>query len=638
MNQPADYDAESILSDELLTEIFDEQEPITQARTLLSFQERAAILDKETPGTLKKFNTLVRAYKKAIKESGRPSQQQQSCVDNMTQFDYFDDGHELYCGTWIADESGVRTFNMFGEVLACYHPILPVERFVNAETGKEKIRIAFKKGFKWNEITVDKGVIASANKIVSLADYGVSVTSETAKYLVRYLSDIENYNVEKIEMRTSTSKLGWINDEFMPYGFNVVFDADNRFKTCFESVREYGDLSEWMTLVKRIRAAGRKEPQLYIAGALSSILIEPLNALPFIINLWGDSGKGKTVNIMLACSVWADPTENKYITDPKTTANALEFRMDFLNSMPMLIDDMAQIKDKYSDDFSELIYMLCSGKGKDRANRDLGINRASTWRNVILTNGEHSLITETMQGGAINRVIDMEMGDGYIFPDGNSVVETISKNYGFLGKEFLSVIQTIGIDSVREIQQKFLDRIREKEKVLGVEKEEKQTLPMSILLAADQIATEYIFQDGIYMDFDYYFGLLKDKGEVSENERAYDFIMGEVAINIQKFKPQNNGEYKNEVWGDISGGYVNILTNVFNRMCKEGNFNSRSFLSWADKNMILEHGKGRNTKLMRLNGSNSPSRVVSLRIINENDDDDGFLPLDDSGQEDLPFD
>ena len=74
---------------------------------------------------------------------------------------------------------------MFGEVLACYHPILPVERFVNAETGKEKIRIAFKKGFKWNEITVDKGVIASANKIVSLADYGVSVTSETAKYLVR---------------------------------------------------------------------------------------------------------------------------------------------------------------------------------------------------------------------------------------------------------------------------------------------------------------------------------------------------------------------------------------------------------------------------------------------------------------------
>lgn len=633
LNQPVDYDAESIVSDELLTEIFSEQDVIQQARTLLSFQERAEILDKDTSGTLKKFNTLVRAYKKAIKDS---SARPQSSNDNNTQFNYFEDGHELYCGTWQADDYGVRTFNMFGEVLACYHPILPVERFVNAETGKEKIRIAFKKGTKWNEIIVDKGVIASANKIVSLADYGVSVTSETAKYLVRFLSDIENMNVHEIEVKTSTSKLGWIKEEFMPYGLNVEFDADNRFKSCFESVKECGDRTEWMNLAKRIRAAGRKEPQLYMVGALSSVLIEPMNALPFIINLWGDSGKGKTVNIMLACSVWADPTENKYITDPKTTANALEFRMDFLNSMPMLIDDMAQIKDKYNDDFTELIYMLCSGKGKDRANRDLGINRSSTWRNAILTNGEHSLITETMQGGAINRVIDMEMGDGYIFPDGNAVVETISKNYGFLGKEFINLIQTIGTDGIREIQRDYKEQIEKKAKELNIEKEEKQVLPLSILLTTDKIATDYIFKDGVYMDFDYYFNLLKNKGDVSENERAYEFIMGEVAINIQKFKPQDNGEYKNEVWGSINGGHVNILSNIFNRMCTNGNFNSRSFLSWADKNELLQHQNGRTTKLARLQIGDSPSRVVCLKILE--DENNGFVPLEElCGQEELPF-
>ena len=80
---------------------------------------------------------------------------------------------------------------MFGETLACYHPILPVQRLVNAETGKEKVKLAFKKGARWKEIIVDKGIIASNNKIVSLADYGVSVTSETSKALVRYLSDLE---------------------------------------------------------------------------------------------------------------------------------------------------------------------------------------------------------------------------------------------------------------------------------------------------------------------------------------------------------------------------------------------------------------------------------------------------------------
>ena len=91
-------------------------------RMLLSFQERAEQLDKEHKGTLKKFNTMLRAYKKTFKEieSSKKSHPQQ-LADNYTHFDYFEDGHELYSGSWIADDDGVRTFNMFGEVLACYH-------------------------------------------------------------------------------------------------------------------------------------------------------------------------------------------------------------------------------------------------------------------------------------------------------------------------------------------------------------------------------------------------------------------------------------------------------------------------------------------------------------------------------------
>ena len=115
--------------------------------------------------------------------------------------------------------------------------------------------------------------------------------------------------------------------------------------------------------------------------------------------------------------------------------------MTFLTTFPMLIDDMAQLKNKYDGDFSELIYMLCSGKGKDRANVTLGLNKQTTWRNVILTNGEHSLVTETMQGGAINRIVDVRMDEGYIFENGNQVVETIKANYGFAGRLF---IETIG--------------------------------------------------------------------------------------------------------------------------------------------------------------------------------------------------
>ena len=378
-------------------------------------------------------------------------------------------------------------------------------------------------------------------------------------------------------------------------------------------------------------------------GSLASALIEPLNALPFVLNLWGDTGKGKTVAIMLAASIWANPGGNEYVTDPKSTVTALELRLDFLNNLPMLIDDMAQLKDKYSGDFSELVYMLCSGKGKDRANANLGLNKSTTWRNVILTNGEHSLVTETMQGGAVNRIIDVGMDDGYLFDNGNQVVETIKQNYGFAGQMFIDAIEQLGIDRIKEVQKDFLQRINARAEELGVEKEEKQSLPMSILLTADKIATEYIFEDNIYLDFNVCVDLLKNKGEVSENERAYEFILSEAAINMNKFKPDTfTGDYKGEIWGAIENGYLIIINNAFNKICERGNFSSKSFLAWANKQNLIETQSGKNTKTKRFNGS--VSRCVFLKLPREAGAEntqieipDEFMKVPEDKEEDLPF-
>nr|WP_308743095.1 DUF927 domain-containing protein [uncultured Anaerocolumna sp.] len=624
--------AESILEDDIFCEIMEQDDEIYKARLLLTLTDRAAELGVKT-----KFEKLLAAYKKEkakYDKENKPIPVDMNSLDRLTDFD--GKYTQMRCGNWIANGNGVRTFGPFGgEILACYHPILPIQRLINAETGKEKIKLVYKKGPKWKEIIIDKGVIASANKIVGLADYGISVTSENARNLVKYLSDIENMNIDLIGTQMSTSKLGWIESEFMPYGKGIIFDNEVRFKETYESIQEFGNEDTWMNLVRRIRKSGRFEPKIYLVGSLASALIEPLNALPFIINLWGDTGKGKTVAIMLAASVWAYPGGNDYVTDPKSTVTALELRLDFLNNFPMLIDDMAQLKDKYSGDFSELVYMLCSGKGKDRANATLGLNKSTSWRNVILTNGEHSLVTETMQGGAVNRIIDVEMDDGYIFENGNYIVETIKQNYGFCGRRFIDSIHEIGLDRIKEMQQDFLQRINERAKELDVEKEEKQTLPMSILLTADKIATDYIFEDGEYLDFNACVDLLKNKGEVSENDRAYDFIMGEVAINMNKFKPDNYGEYKGEIWGAIEDGYVIILNNVFTRICEKGNFSSKSFLSWASKQGLLDCAPGRNSKRKRINGS--PSWCIFIKMLNDNMDKDGFMKIPEDEQEELPF-
>lgn len=624
-------DAISIISDDVLIEVFEEQDPILQAKLLVSLQEKAKGL-----GVKGKFDAMVKAYKKVnreIEKANKQVLQSNNSFDNFTQFDYFDDGHELYCGNWIADQNGVRTFTMFGEQLACYHPILIAQRLMNAETSKEKVKLAFNKGFKWKEIIVDKGMIASSNKIVGLADYGVSVTSETSKSLVKFLSDLENYNIDKIDTRISTSKFGWINGEFMPYGLNVEFDSESKFKDIFESVQQNGDFDTWMDLMLKIRKSGRYEPQLYMAGSFASVLLKPLNVLPFILNLWGETGKGKTVALMVATSIWANPGENKYITDPVSSLVALEVRNDILNNLPMVIDDLSKTKDKYGDAFTDIIYMLCGGKGKDRSNVNLGLNKATTWQNAVLTNIERPLASETMRGGAINRILDFEMQDGSIFKNGNHVVNIINKNYGFAGKMFIDAVEDIGFDEVKKMQTDYLVKIIDRSKELGQEKEEKQTIPLSVMLTADKIATDYIFKDGIYLDFDRCVNTLKNKGDVSENDRAYEFIMSEISININKFVPDDDGNYRGECWGCIDDGYAIILVNAFNRICEKGNFSSKGFLSWAAKKDLIVQSAGKNTKNKRF-GSANP-RCVWLKMDSEKMDEQGFVAMNE--EEDLPF-
>jgi hypothetical protein len=67
-----------------------------------------------------------------------------------------------------------------------------------------------------------------------------------------------------------------------------------------------------------------------------------------------------------------------------------------------------------------------------------------------------------MQGGAINRIIDVRMEEGYIFENGNQVVEIIKNNYGFAGRMFIDVIEQIGIDQIKTIQQDFLEKISDR--------------------------------------------------------------------------------------------------------------------------------------------------------------------------------
>lgn len=620
-------DAISILQDELYEELYAIDDPVDRAQEEIRILDRAKVL-----GVKAKAEKLLKAHKQSIVK-------QDNYISSFT-----GQTLELCTGQWRASDNGIWTWSDKGQVWASYQPIYPAKVLVNIETDTYKTVLRYKVRGRWIERTFDKSILASNNKILELAKYGLTVTSENSKALVKYLADVEALNEDIITEQTSTSRFGWVAsdiDVFMPFGDEVVFDNESNLMTLFRSISHCGDRAKWYTLMKELRSSRKREILLYLASSLASVLVEPCGALPFIVNLWGETGKGKTVLLKLAASIWANPREGQYMADAKSTITAQEIRLDTLNNLPMLIDDMAQIRNQCDGDFSTLVYRWCSGQGKDRSNVGLGLNRLNHWKNCILTNAEHSLVTETMQGGAINRIIDVEMQDGYIFEDGNYVCEIIHDNYGYCGQEFIEVVQNIGFEKVREIQKAFVEQIKSEASKRSITKEEKQMIPMSIILTADKIATDYLYKDGIYLDFNDCFELMKDQGEVSEHKRAYQFLKDEIIKNWHKFEPIDDDLYRGEQWGKIrhdsdDHDVAIVIGTIFDEMLKKGGFQSKAFLSWARKNEVIEVGAdGKTKKQAKIGCSNTRCIFMRMYMFDDEDAENGFVK---ALPEDLPFD
>ncbi|MCQ2609020.1 MAG: DUF927 domain-containing protein [Bacteroidales bacterium] len=624
-------DAISILEPELFDELFLLETETERITYLIKLEERAKVL-----GVKSKFDRIYKARERDFKAEQKRQQQITPEIPDATHVTDFS-GQEkiLECGSWLANDNGVYILTDKGMACACSHPIYPDAILVNAETGEYKIVLKFKVHGRWRETIESRDIIASSNKIISLAAKGVRVTSENARALVMYLSEVEAKNEDVVTEHVSTSRLGWIGSTFMPYEKDIVFDNEENLRSLFKSIHTCGSREKWYKCIEEIRQEKRFELQIYFAASLASVLVEPCGTLPFIVSLWGGTGLGKTVALMLATSIWADPNEGAYMTDAKATSTAMEIRLDCLNSLPMTLDDMAQIKNQFDGDFSELVYRWCAGKGRDRSNQSLGLNKLTNWRNCTLTNGERSLISETMQGGAVNRIIDVEIDNKPLFADGNKTSKILRKNYGFMGAEFIELLQQIGFDELNKRAEAKIALLRETAKAKNQEKEDKQIMPMALILLADELAEHYIFKDGIRLDVGACCDLLKNKGEVSEHKRAYEYLKD--IITSQSFHFADNDAETIRQNTELYGYWLNseklvIIGTIFDRLLEQGGFQSRAFLSWCRKNNLVEcDSKGNFKKQIKINGINN--RCVVLRLIDIENGDFSSVVADE-----LPFD
>lgn len=527
---------------------------------------------------------------------------------------------ELFTGEWEADDNSIRRSTAEETIVACCHPIMPVERLINIDTGLEKLKIAFSKGKRWREIIVEKRIVANASKIIDLADYGISVTSENAKYLVKYLSETENLNYELIPAKNSFSRMGYINDEgFIPYVDNLVFDGDLNYKTIFNSIKSFGNFDKWLDEARSVRRYNTVA-KITIAAAFASPLIKICNAQVFFTHLWsGGSGTGKTVALMVAASVWADPNLGTYIQTFNSTQVGQERLAAFLNQLPLMIDELQL--DNSKNGFN--VYQLSEGVGRSRGNKYGGIDATPTWSNAILTTGETPLTSACAGAGAYNRVIDIECkSTEKVIEDGQHTTAVIKNNYGFAGKEFVKRLYE-GEAVTQSVRDYFSMVYKE---LCSNDTTEKQAMAAALLVTADKFATDWIFKDGNYLTTKDISKYLASKSEVSLGERGYKYMCDWVSINANRFINANctyDDKESGDIYGILDDKRVYVIASAFRKAAEDAGYNSSALLSYLKEHNLIETSRTKrgNTQRKRIRGV--PTECVFLILpteIEEKDD------------------
>lgn len=548
----------------------------------------------------KGFKTMYKKYVESLK-----AQSGTIYIDNVTNFT--NQPLELNAGDWEADDSGIFKKNGYNDEVACPHPIMPVERLVNIDTGEEKLQLAFRKGTIWRKLIFSKTVLASSNKVTELAGSGIAVTSQNAKAFIQYISDMENLNYDLIPEKKSIGRFGYIPDEgFSPFVDGLIFDGDANFKAMFQTVRSRGSETKWLETAAEVREMSTTA-KIILAASFASVLLEPLNCLPFFVHLWGvDSGTGKTVALMVAASVWGDPAVGAYVKTFDGTVVGMEKTAAFLNNLPFCLDELQLAKDSKGRTTFD-VYKLAQGVGRTRGNRAGGVDLTPTWRNCILTTGESPLTGTASGAGAVNRVIDIECKSAQaVIRDGMRISGAVKRNYGFAGRKFVERLYQPGvIDQVSE-------RYRELFRVLSDrDTTEKQAMAAAAIILADELACQWIFSGQQPLTIEQVSEFLASKAAVSAGDRGYKYLCDWVTQNSNKLCGRTENP-NIEVLGALEDGRAYIIRSVFERILQDAGYSTAAMISYLKQSNLIETRGRANTKGKRINGI--PTECFCLRL------------------------
>jgi len=496
---------------------------------------------------------------------------------------------------------------------ACPHPVILTERLHNIDSGTEKLRVAFRRDGEWRDVVVDAATAANKTSIVQLANFGLQVTSESSKLLVSYLAEFATANQERLPVRRSISRLGWIGgDQFAPYADGIAYDGELAYQSIYRAVHASGEYADWLKLVRPLRERSVLL-RTVLAASFGSPLVAMMGYQPFFVHLWGDSGTGKTVAQQVALSAWGNPAQ--LIKTLNTTMVGLERHAGFFHSLPVCLDELQALQQR-NVPIEAIIYMLSLGKGKGRGTMGGGVEAEREWHNIFITSGETPIAQANTQGGAQNRVLEFYMDAGaYCGADPANVAISISDTYGHAGRAYIAALMALpdARQEVKRMWQELRAEIRDSDYT------DKHINNVAMLALGDYYSSVLVFGEDpmqaraealvLAMEL---LERLEKAAEIDPIRRAWDFVCDWVEGNKMRFMPDYTGNAPRLGYlligeGDQTGLLCAIPSSLSDALREAGFSPIKSFRGFVDHGLMRtahEGGKDRYTVRRKIGGTN----------------------------------
>lgn len=509
-------------------------------------------------------------------------------------------------GMYSIDEKG--NSNKF-----CNSTIFVIKEILNIDEHIYKTQLACcKNGKRWIlPKAFDNSVIASAQKIVLLSDYGIDVNSNNAKTMIRYLDAFRATNCDIIPQVESVNKCGWRDEKtfITPYNQSdyVVDTSKNSFAA--NALTQKGDFNVWLDTFKEIRE--HTLARFINDAALATPLLYILDERSFSIYTTADSKAGKTATMKFGGSAWGNPDE--IAKNFNCTINGLEVSAALRSDFPLIINEkqLAESQNKRNRlDMTKLLYLLGEGEGKSRMDRNANERKSYKWRTITLANGETDIISDETTQGAITRTLIFNVPDK-VLPDelSRKAYRVMKRNYGHAGQIFIDNLLKENFEKLRRQYETITNLLREKfNKHI-----DDHIRYVGVISLCDFMLNKYFFKINEKTAFEEAINLaqqilkmLKTQDELSDVKNEWNFLMSWIVENTVNFvgTDENDKAINAKTYGDFSDSeYRYIVAQPFKEAAEKAGYNYPKMIKdFAKAGYTITNNDGRHTVKRRIKG------------------------------------